>query len=253
MPRGDRKERIDCLLVERGFVESRSKAQALIMAGLVLVDERRVEKPSEVFQWDAKIRIKASLMKYVGRGGIKLEGALNAFSISPNGYVCLDVGASTGGFTDCLLQHGAKRVVALDVGQNQLAWKLRADQRVEVREKTNARYIKPEDFGEKFDLITVDVSFISVKKIIPALISLLKPNGRLLVLIKPQFEVGRNEVEKGGVIRDEKKHKRVIEEINEFALAKGLKVCGVVESPITGAEGNKEFFALYELLDFKAV
>lgn len=249
MPKMAKKERIDKILVERGLVESRNKAHALIMAGLVLVKERRVEKPSEVFERDVEIRIKqdSSLMKYVSRGGIKLEKAIETFGINPAGYVCLDVGASTGGFTDCLLQHGAKRVVALDVGTNQLAWKLRKDDRVEVREKTNARYIKPEDFKEKFDLITVDISFISVKKVIPALIPLLKENGRILVLIKPQFEVGKDEVEKGGVIRDDRKHKRVISEINDFAKSKGLNICGVILSPINGAKGNKEFLALYSL------
>ncbi|MFN3329354.1 MAG: TlyA family RNA methyltransferase, partial [Pyrinomonadaceae bacterium] len=177
-----KKIRIDKLLVDLGLVESRAKAQALIMAGKVLVNEKRVEKPSELFDETARIRIKDSApeTKYVSRGGLKLEKALSEFGIFPQGYVCLDVGASTGGFTDCLLQNGAKKVVAVDVGKNQLSWKLRQDARVEVREKVNARYLKPEDFDEQFDLIVMDVSFISVKKIIPALVPLLKNDGKLI-------------------------------------------------------------------------
>lgn len=241
------KERIDKLLVENGFADSRMKAQALIMAGVVLVDEKRIEKPSEMCLSNAKIRIKGQTdeTKYVGRGGLKLEKALNESCICPNGYVCLDVGASTGGFTDCLLQHGAKKVVTVDVGTNQLVWKLRTDPRVEVRENLNARYLKPEDFAEKFDLIVMDVSFISATKILPALVELLTENGKIIVLIKPQFEVGRSEVGKGGIVREDEKHQRVIKEVNEFAEFCGLKVFNVTDSPIKGADGNKEFLALY--------
>lgn len=243
-----KKERIDKLLVESGFADSRAKAQALVMAGVVLVNEKRVEKSSENFTPDSKIRLKGnpSETKYVGRGGLKLERALEEFHICPSEYVCLDVGASTGGFTDCLLQRGAKKIFAIDVGTNQMAWKLRNDPRVEVRENTNARYLQPEDFEEKFDLIVMDVSFISVTKIIPALILLLKENGKIITLIKPQFEVGKGEVGKGGVIRDSEKRERVVSEINSFAEICGLKVSGVTASPILGADGNMEFLALYE-------
>jgi len=197
------KERIDKLLLERKFADSRTKAQALVMSGVVLVDEKRVEKSSESFSGDAKIRIKGqtAAIRYVGRGGLKLEKALQEFHIQLNEYVCLDVGASTGGFTDCLLQNGAKKVVTVDVGTNQLVWQLRNDSRVEVRENVNARFLKPENFTEKFDLIVMDVSFISVTKILPALIPLLKETGKIIILIKPQFEVGKGEVGKGGIVR----------------------------------------------------
>ena len=233
-----RKQRIDKLLVDLGFAESRTKAQALVMSGVILVDEKRVEKPSQQFSGNENIRIKGDSpeSKYVGRGGLKLEKALQKFHIQPGGYVCLDVGASTGGFTDCLLQNGAKRVYAIDVGTNQLAWKLRNDARVESRENVNARYLKPEDFEEKFDLVVMDVSFISVTKILPALTALLKETGKIITLIKPQFEVGRGEVGKGGVVRETEKHERVIQEINDFAEESGLKVSGVTRSPILGAE-----------------
>ncbi|HEX8736228.1 MAG TPA: TlyA family RNA methyltransferase [Pyrinomonadaceae bacterium] len=243
-----KKERIDKLLVEQGFTDSRTKAQALVMSGVVLVNEMRAEKSSQEFSVDSKIRIKGKTAesKYVGRGGLKLEKALHEFHIAVNEYICLDIGASTGGFTDCLLQNGAKKVVAVDVGTNQLVWKLRNDSRVEVRENTNARYLKPADFDEKFDLIVMDVSFISVTKIFPALPPLLKNAGKIIVLIKPQFEVGRGEVGKGGIVRDAEKHERVINEVNNCAMENNLKVAGVIDSPILGADGNKEFLALYE-------
>lgn len=243
-----KRQRIDKLLVDLGFAESRTKAQALVMSGVVLVEEKRVEKPSQEFFGNENIRIKGSSpeSKYVGRGGLKLEKALEEFHIQPSGYVCLDIGASTGGFTDCLLQNGAKKVYAVDVGTNQLAWKLRNDERVEARENVNARFLKPEDFAENFDLIVMDVSFISVTKILPALTALLKENGKIILLIKPQFEVGRGEVGKGGIVRDPEKHAQIISEINKFAKEIGLKVLDVTVSPILGAEGNKEFLALYE-------
>ncbi len=241
------KERIDKLLVERGLADSRTRAQAMVMAGIVLADERRVEKASENIETSAAVRLKgASLeLKYVGRGGLKLEAALNEFKIDPDGWVCVDIGASTGGFTDCLLQHGAAKIVAIDVGTNQIVWSLRNNRRVEVREKTNARDLKPDDFAEQFDLAVMDVSFISVTKVIPAIIPLLKPAGKLVVLIKPQFEVGRGEVGKGGIVRDAEKHERVVAEINDFAAGIGLLLGGIIDSPILGAEGNKEFLALY--------
>lgn len=243
-----KKARIDKLLHERGLADSRTKAQALVMSGVVLVDEKRVEKPSETFFPDSQIRIKgeSAESRFVGRGGLKLEAALNAFHIRPNGYVCLDVGSSTGGFTDCLLQNGAARVVAVDSGTNQLAWKLRNDSRVEVRENTNARTLKPEDFDALFDLIVIDVSFISVTKILPALVSVLKTGGRIVILIKPQFEVGKGEVGKGGIVREPEKHRRVITEVSAFAASIDLSTTGLLDSPILGAEGNKEFLALYE-------
>jgi 23S rRNA (cytidine1920-2'-O)/16S rRNA (cytidine1409-2'-O)-methyltransferase len=241
------KERIDKLLVDRGLVDSRTRAQALIMAGLVLADERRIEKPSERIEIVATIRLKgaSSETKYASRGGLKLEKALEEFDIDPTGYPCIDIGASTGGFTDCLLQHGAASVVAIDSGTNQMVWQLRSDPRVEVREKTNARNLTPADFDRQFELAVMDVSFISVTKIIPAIVPLLTAAGRFIVLIKPQFEVGKGEVGKGGIVRETEKHERVVSEVNSFCENIGLRVLGVTESPIRGAEGNKEFLALY--------
>ena len=198
---------------------------------------------------DAPLRVHGTedpAARYVGRGGLKLEKALGEFGVDARAAVCLDVGASTGGFTDCLLQHGARRVVAVDVGHNQIDWRLRTDARVEVREGVNARHLRPEDFVEAFDLVTVDVSFISATKVMPALVPLLKDGGRLVVLVKPQFEVGKGEVGKGGVVRDPAQHARVVEEVNEAARSLGLRLCGVTESPITGTDGNREFLALYE-------
>jgi 23S rRNA (cytidine1920-2'-O)/16S rRNA (cytidine1409-2'-O)-methyltransferase len=243
-----KRERIDKLLVDRGLIESRTKAQAVIMAGSVLVDEKRVEKPSEAYPADANIRIKGGgpETRYVSRGGLKLEAALTHFDIRPEGFTCIDIGSSTGGFTDCLLQHGAKHVVAVDAGTNQMVWSLRKDSRVTVKEKTNARELRPEDFEERFDLAVVDVSFISVTKLLPAILSLLAAGGRIITLIKPQFEVGKGEVGKGGIVREPEKHERVVTEVNKFAEEIGLRVEGVIESPILGAEGNKEFLALYE-------
>ena len=244
-----KRERIDKLLVERGLVDSRTKAQALIMAGAVLVSEQRVDKPSELVELEAHVRIKGANdpnKLYVSRGGIKLEAALREFAVGVDGLVCLDVGSSTGGFTDCLLQHGAHRVVAVDVGHNQLDWRLRNDARVEVREGVNARYLSTEDFAERFDLIVMDVAFISATKVLPAVKSLLKSKGSLIVLIKPQFEVGRGEVGKGGIVREPEKHRRVIAEVNSAAEELGLKVSSLIESPIHGADGNVEFLALYQ-------
>lgn len=247
--RADQPERIDKLLVQRGLAESRTKAQAMVMAGVVLVNEQRIDKPSDSIPSNAAIRIKGgddASSRYVGRGGLKLEAALASFQIEAAGLECLDVGASTGGFTDCLLQHGARRVVAIDVGHNQIDWRLRTDPRVEVREGVNARYLLPADFQNLFDLIVMDVSFISATKIFPAIIPLLKADGRLIVLIKPQFEVGRGEVGKGGIIRDPEKHARVVTEINHAAKELGLVTRNVIESPLHGADGNVEFLALYE-------
>ncbi|MBK6749433.1 MAG: TlyA family RNA methyltransferase [Pyrinomonadaceae bacterium] len=242
-----KKERIDKLLVERGLADSRTKAQALVMAGIVLVNDRRVEKSSESFAIGEVIRIKgeSAESKYVGRGGLKLEAALTAFEVDPTGFNCVDIGASTGGFTDCLLQHGAGRVTTIDVGTNQLVWSLRTDPRVDARENVNARSLQPDDFDTAFDLAVMDVSFISVTKIFASIVPLLTDNGRMIVLIKPQFEVGRGEVGKGGIVRESDKHERVVAEVNSFAESIGLTVKGIIDSPILGAEGNKEFLALY--------
>ena len=249
-----KRERIDKLLVERGLAESRTKAQAMVMAGVVLVNEQRVEKSSDQFTSDSQIRIKHAddpTSRYVGRGGLKLEAALKQFQIHVRGYVCLDVGASTGGFTDCLLQHGAERVFAIDVGHNQIDWRLRNDPRVEVREGINARYLQPSHFQQpddlslRFDLVVIDVSFISVTKILPSVVTLLKPHTSLVVLIKPQFEVGRGEVGSGGVVRNEEKRIEAVKRINDFASTLGLQTQGMIESPITGAEGNIEYLAHY--------
>lgn len=242
------RERIDKLLVDLGLAESRTKAQAMIMAGVVLVNEQRVDKPSQQFDTNSSVRVKGGddpASRYVGRGGLKLEAALREFQIDVVGLTCLDVGASTGGFTDCLLRHGAKKVFAVDVGHNQIDWRLRNDPRVEVREGVNARYLQSKDFPHKFDLIVIDVSFISVTKVLPALIPLIRKSGAFITLIKPQFEVGRGEVGSGGIVRDETKRLRAVEEVNEVAKALGLTVVNVIESPIQGAEGNVEFLALY--------
>lgn len=244
-----KRERIDKLLVARGLAQSRTKAQALVMAGVVLVDEQLVYKPSESFLSGANIRIKGAgdpASRYVGRGGLKLEGALREFEIDVTGLTCVDVGASTGGFTDCLIQHGAAKVIAIDVGHNQLDWKLRSDPRVELREGRNARYLKPEEFDRKFDLATIDVAFISATMILPAVVPLLTSQGRIITLIKPQFEVGKGEVGKGGIVIDPSQHQRVIDEVNRAAQSLGLSIVGVIESPIHGADGNIEFLALYE-------
>jgi 23S rRNA (cytidine1920-2'-O)/16S rRNA (cytidine1409-2'-O)-methyltransferase len=245
-----KRERIDKLLVERGLADSRTKAQAMVMAGIVLVDEQRVEKPSLHFDPNSSIRIKGSddpTARYVGRGGLKLEAALREFQIDVAGFNCLDVGASTGGFTDCLLQHGARAVVAIDVGHNQIDWRLRNDPRVEVRQGVNARYLQPEDFPQQFDLAVMDVSFISATKVLPAIVPLIVPGGSIITLIKPQFEVGRGEVGGGGIVRDPAKRERVIEEVNNAARELGLEVIKVIESPITGADGNVEYLAHYKI------
>jgi len=242
-----KKERIDKILTTRGLADSRTKAQAMVMAGVVLVDEKRVEKPSESFAPDANVRLKGETdeTRYASRGGLKLEAALREFSLDVIGLDCIDIGSSTGGFTDCLLKHGARHVTAIDSGTNQLVWSLRTDERIDVREQTNARELTPVDFDRQFDLAVMDVSFISVTKLLAAVSALVKDGGRIVVLIKPQFEVGRGEVGKGGIVREPEKHERVVSEVNAFAGSVGLKLIGVIDSPITGAEGNKEFLACY--------
>jgi 23S rRNA (cytidine1920-2'-O)/16S rRNA (cytidine1409-2'-O)-methyltransferase len=249
--RNVKRERIDKLLVERGLADSRTKAQALVMAGVVLVDEQRVRKPSDPFPLDARIRVKhadAPESRYVGRGGLKLQAALLSFGLNVEGAVCLDVGASTGGFTDCLLQNGAAKVFAIDVGHNQIDWRLRTDPRVEVREGVNARYLQREDFPALFDLAVMDVSFISATMVLPAVVPLVREGGSIVALIKPQFEVGRGEVGSGGIVRDAAKRAQAVETVNSAAAELGLSIGGVIESPIQGAEGNVEFLAHYRLI-----
>ena len=235
------KERLDKVMVDRGMADSRTRAQALILAGQVLVDEQRADKPGHAIDMDSEIRIKGESLRYVGRGGLKLEAALREFRIDPTGKNCLDVGASTGGFTDCLLQQGASKVWAVDVGHNQLAWKLRDDPRVVVIEGQNARDLKPDQFAERFDLATVDVIFISLTKVLPAIRRCLADHGDCVALVKPQFEVGKGEVGKGGIVTDHQKHRRVLREIADAARAMGFYPIGLIESPILGREGNREF------------
>lgn len=235
------KERLDKLVFERGLAESRARAQAMIIAGQVLVREQRVDKPGHMIDTNAEIRIKGETLRYVSRGGLKLERALGEFNISPEGKTCIDVGASTGGFTDCLLQHKAALVWAVDVGHNQLAWRIRQDPRVEVLEGVNARSLNPKQFQIRFDLATIDVSFISLTKILPALRDCLKDGADCIALIKPQFEVGKGEVGRGGIVTDPAKHRRVLAKITEAAVEIGFNPIDLIESPIKGAEGNREF------------
>jgi 23S rRNA (cytidine1920-2'-O)/16S rRNA (cytidine1409-2'-O)-methyltransferase len=234
------KQRLDLWMVEHGAADSRERAQALIMAGEVLVNGQKAAKPGQPVAEDARVEVLARL-RYVGRGGIKLEAALRNFEIDPSGLVCVDFGASTGGFTDCLLQSGAARVYAIDTGTGQLDWKLRNDSRVILREGMNARYLELKDLGELVDLAVCDVSFISVTLIVPAILRVLQPEtGRLVILVKPQFEVGKGMVGKGGIVRDPALHAEVCGKVRDFVEAAGFKT-GMIESPITGAEGNKEF------------
>ncbi len=237
-----RRERLDRLLVERGLARSRERAQALILAGVVRVDGRPAPKAGSLVPEQAALAIVAPDHPYVGRGGVKLAGALDALGLDPAGRVALDVGASTGGFTDCLLRRGAARVYALDVGAGQLDWSLRNDPRVVVLEGRNARHLRPEDLGEPVGLAVVDVSFISLRLILPVLPPLLRPDAALLVLVKPQFEVGRGEVGPGGIVRDPARHLEVLQTVAAAAAQVGLNVTGGCPSPITGAEGNREFF-----------
>ncbi len=235
------KKRLDLVLVEKGFVQSRQRAQALIMAGKVLVNTKPIDKPGVVVSSNDDIAIKGKDIPYVSRGGLKLEEALQSLHIIVDGFVCLDVGASTGGFTDCLLQHGAKCVYAVDVGYGQLAWKLRQDPRVVVIERTNIRYMPDKIIPLPVDLITIDVSFISLKIVVPATLKFLKKNGRILALIKPQFEVGKGKVGKGGIVRDRALHDEVIKNLSFFFTGLGLLCEAVIPSPIPGANGNREF------------
>ncbi len=236
-----KKERLDKVLVDRMLVESRERARALIMAGQVVVDDHAAEKAGQMVHTDANIRLKGETLPFVSRGGLKLEKALEYFAVDVSNLVALDVGASTGGFTDCLLQRGARKVFAVDVGYGQLAWKLRQDDRVVNLEKTNIRYLEPEILDDVPDIAVIDVSFISLDKVLPNVTRLLKGGGKIVALIKPQFEVGRGEVGKGGVVRDEEKHRKVVDTVHSLAESLGLEVQGITESPILGPKGNREF------------
>lgn len=236
-------ERVDALLVARGLCASREQAKRLIMAGEVFCGTERVAKPSVKLPGDADLSVRER-PKYVGRGGLKLEGALEAFGIEPAGWVCLDVGASTGGFTDCLLQRGAAKVHAIDVGTNQLAWKLRQDARVVSKEKFNARNLKREDLGERVDLAVMDLSFISLAKVLPAVFAVVRDGGTVVCLIKPQFELSKEEVGKGGIVREDALREKAIDKIRRFVEEAGAWMWeGLVESPITGTDGNVEYLA----------
>jgi len=244
------KERVDILLVERGLCETREKAKRSIMAGLVYSNETRIDKAGEKISIDAPLQVKGSQLKYVSRGGLKLEKALEIFDMSVKDKLMLDIGSSTGGFTDCALQNGAKHCYALDVGSNQLAWKIRSDERVTVMEKTNFRYSKPEDFTEGLpEFATIDVSFISLSLILPVLKTILIPGGDVMALVKPQFEAGRENVGKKGIVRDPKVHLDVLEDTANMAAKIGFVVKDASYSPITGGEGNIEF--LFHLVNPK--
>ena len=235
------KKRLDVLLTERMFAETRSKAQAIIMSGNVYVNGQKADKPGISYEETVEIEVKGAVCPYVSRGGLKLEKALRDFGVKPEGYVCSDSGASTGGFTDCLLQQGAKKVFAIDVGYGQLDWKIRSDERVVVMERTNIRYVTPEQLGESLDLSVIDVSFIGLEIVLPTIKALLKPTGQVLCLIKPQFEAGKENVGKKGVVRDPKIHKMVLDHFVELANTLQFKILGLTFSPVKGPEGNIEF------------
>lgn len=234
-----RKRRLDAELVQRGLVPSREKAQALIFAGEVLVNGQKAVKPGQLVAEDTKLEV-SQPARYVSRGGLKLEAALAAFQVSAEGKICLDVGTSTGGFTDCLLQHGAVRVHAVDTGAGQIDWKLRTDPRVVLHEKTNARYLTSGDIGEQVDVLVCDVSFISVTLIIPALIPIAKPEADWIILVKPQFEVGRENVGSGGIVRDPALHAQACGRVCEAVESRGF-TANIIDSPLLGMEGNREF------------
>jgi 23S rRNA (cytidine1920-2'-O)/16S rRNA (cytidine1409-2'-O)-methyltransferase len=239
--------RLDVLLVSRGLAPTREKAQGLILAGLVEVDGRRVDKAGTAVREDAEVSVAGPEHPYVSRGGIKLAAALDAFRLDPSGLVCADVGASTGGFTDCLLQRGALRVYAIDVGYGQLDARLRADPRVISLERVNARALSREHLPEPPALAVMDVSFISVRLVLPALVPLLAPGAAVVVLVKPQFEAGRSEVGRGGIVRSEAVRQRVVSNLTDFARSSGLEVSGSIPSPIKGAKGNQEFLLAFRL------
>lgn len=237
------KERLDVLLVSLGLAESRTKAQATIMAGEVYVNGQKADKSGMEVDITSNIEVRGSACPYVSRGGLKLEKALRNFGVDPTGYVCSDSGASTGGFTDCLLQQGASKVFAIDVGYGQLAWKIRNDPRVVVMERTNIRYVTPEDLGEMLDLSVIDVSFISLGLVLPVVKTLLKPTGQVLCLIKPQFEAGKDKVGKKGVVRDPAVHEEVLQNFISLAKSLDFTIRNLTFSPVKGPEGNIEFLA----------
>lgn len=248
------KKRLDVLLVERGLSENRTKAQAVIMSGLVDVNGQRADKPGVSYEETVDIQIRGAACPYVSRGGLKLEKALRDFGVHPADYVCSDSGASTGGFTDCLLHQGAKKVFAIDVGYGQLDWKIRNDPRVVVMERTNIRYVTPEDLGEPLDLSVIDVSFISLKIVLPAIKNLLKPGqGQVLCLIKPQFEAGRDKVGKKGVVREPETHKEVLDNFVALVGELGFTILGLTFSPVKGPEGNIEFLGHLTLADVPGI
>ena len=235
------KERLDVIMTRLGLAESRQKAQAIIMAGQVYVNGQKADKPGISYEDTVQVEVRGDVCPYVSRGGWKLEKALRDFGVKPEGFICSDSGASTGGFTDCLLQQGAAKVFAIDVGYGQLDWKIRSDPRVVVMERTNIRYVTPEDLGEPLDLSVIDVSFISLSIVLPAIQNLLKPTGQVLCLIKPQFEAGREKVGKKGVVRDPDTHKEVLDQFVALAKDLGFSILGLTFSPVKGPEGNIEF------------
>lgn len=242
----EKKERLDILLVGKGIITSREKAKACIMEGKVYVNGQKLDKAGEKVSVDSDIEYRGDTLKYVSRGGLKLEKAMNTWNLTLDGKVCMDIGASTGGFTDCMLQNGASKVFAVDVGYGQFAWKLRTDERVVCMERTNIRYVTPEDINnELLDFASIDVSFISLKKIMPATLNLLKDDGEVVALIKPQFEAGREKVGKKGVVREISTHKEVVHGIIDFLIEQGLNVLGVGYSPIKGPEGNREYLVYF--------
>ena len=235
------KERLDVLLVKKGLAESREKAKAIIMSGIVYVDNNKEDKAGQTFNEDALIEVRGNTLRYVSRGGLKLEKAMNCFGVTLEGKIAMDVGASTGGFTDCMLQNGAVKVYSVDVGHGQLAWKLRNDERVVCMEKTNIRYVIPDDVADKIDFASIDVSFISLKKVLPAVYDLLTDVGEVVCLIKPQFEAGREKVGKKGVVREQSVHVEVVDMIVSFAREMGFVTLDLSYSPIKGPEGNIEY------------
>ena len=247
------KKRLDVLLTEQGYAENRTKAQAIIMSGIVYADGQKADKPGTAYEETVSIEVRGGACPYVSRGGLKLEKALRDFGVKPEGFVCSDSGASTGGFTDCLLQQGARKVFAIDVGYGQLDWKIRSDPRVVVMEKTNIRYVTPEQLGEPLDLSVVDVSFISLKIVLPAIRALLKPTGQVLCLIKPQFEAGREKVGKKGVVREKSTQVEVLRGFIELADSLGFRILGLTFSPVKGPEGNIEFLGHLSLDDVPGI
>ncbi len=237
------KKRLDVLLVERGYADNRTKAQAIIMSGQVYVQGQKADKPGTSYEETVALEVRGAACPYVSRGGLKLEKALRDFGVDPTGFVCSDSGASTGGFTDCLLQQGASKVFAIDVGYGQLDWKIRSDPRVVVMERTNIRYVTAEQLGEPLDLSVVDVSFISLRIVLPVIRTFLKPEGQVLCLIKPQFEAGRDKVGKKGVVREPDIHKEVLDDFLAMTRENGFTVLGLTFSPVKGPEGNIEFLA----------